>query len=112
MPKSASLSLHKNSIERRRKREMSDSLVTHVRKMVRECDVRAYAVVGIGADGKARAVWDSGGVMPLWAFGETMGAVLREDVLNHVEDDDWRPPLHRQRSEDVGYCRSQAKQSA
>lgn len=91
--KPISLTVHKNAVERRRKRDMSRELCREAGKMVRERDIRAYAIVGIGANGKAYACWDSGSIMPLWAFAETMGSVLRDDIAVSGVKDDWKPPL-------------------
>jgi hypothetical protein len=48
--------------------------------MIRENDIRSFAFVGLANDGRAFAFWDTGGVVPLFGFPETMGAILRLDV--------------------------------
>lgn len=93
MPKSVSLSVHRNKVENRRKRDLAKSLTHNVQNMVRENDIRAYAVVGIAADGNAYALWDTGAVLPLWAFADTVAHVLREDIRSADIADDWRPNL-------------------
>ena len=95
MTKPVSLTVHKNTIERRRKRTMARELATHAERMMRECDLRAYAIIGIGADGKPYAVWDTGAIMPMWAFPETMAAALRASIEQEGIEDDWRPPMER-----------------
>lgn len=89
----ASLSVHRNSIEGRRKRELARDLQKRTEKMVRDNDIRAYAVVGIGADGKAYAAWDTGAILPLWAFADTVATILRTDISSSDVVDDWRPNL-------------------
>jgi hypothetical protein len=88
-----SLTLHRNSIERHRKNLLSKSLKTQVEKMVRTEDIRAYAVVGINSEGKAFALWDTGAILPQWAFADTVATVLKEDILDRGAVDDWRPNL-------------------
>lgn len=61
------LSVHRNKLESRRKRALAKELQRDTEKLVRENDIRAYAVVGIGADGKAYALWDTGAILPMWA---------------------------------------------
>lgn len=88
-----SLTAHRNTVEARRKRVLAQELQGRVGKLVRDADLRAYAVVGIGADGSAHALWDTGAVLPLWAFADTVAGVLRQDILNADLKDDWRPAL-------------------
>lgn len=93
MAKQVSLSVHRNTIEKRRKRDLAKSLTRGVEAMVRERDIRAYAVIGIAADGKAYALWDTGSALPLWAFADTVSNVLRTDINSSDVEDDWRPNL-------------------
>lgn len=89
-----SLSVHKNKLEARRKRELSKRLKANVETLVREEDIRAYAVVGINANGSAFALWDTGAILPRWAFADTVATILRKDIEDHSEaEDDWRPTL-------------------
>lgn len=87
------LSVHKNTIEGRRKRLLAKELKTRTEMLTRNNDIRAYAIIGIAADGKAYALWDTGGVLPMWAFADTVSHVLREDIRNSGVKDDWRPSL-------------------
>jgi hypothetical protein len=87
------LSVHRNTVEARRKRVLAKDLARHVEAIVRENDIRAYAVVGIGSDGQAYAVWDTGAVMPMWAFPATIAHVLEVDMRSSDAEDDWRPKL-------------------
>lgn len=91
MAKKVNLSVHKNKVAARRKRNLADALTRDTAKMIKENDIRAYAVVGIAANGEAHALWDTGNCMPLWAFPSVVGEVLRADVAG-VEDE-WRPDL-------------------
>lgn len=88
-----SLSVHRNSVERRRKAELSKALRTQVERLVRNEDIRAYAVVGINSEGKAFALWNTGAILPQWAFADTIATVLKEDILDCGIVDDWRPNL-------------------
>lgn len=88
-----SLHIHKNKIESKRKRELASSLRCQVEAMVKERDIRAYAIVGIAADGHAYALWDTGSILPLWAFADTVSNVLRVDINGSDVSDDWSPAL-------------------
>ena len=88
-----SLSVHRNKVEARRKRELAKDLRDRISDLVKEHDIRAYAVVGIAADGKAYALWDTGAVLPMWAFPETIAAMLRRDIEESGVVDDWRPNI-------------------
>lgn len=93
------LHLHKNKIENHRKRELAKDLSRKVEALVREKDIRAYAIVGIGADGQAYALWDTGACLPMWAFPDTIAYALREDIRALDIVDDWRPSLPLKGSE-------------
>lgn len=91
--KPVSLTVHKNTIERRRKKELASTLRSEVQKMVRNHDLRAYAIIGIDSGGRSHASWDTGGIMPMWGFPETMCAVLRRDMEESGVEEDWKPPI-------------------
>ena len=93
MAKPVNLTVHKNTVERRRKRELAKTLKSLVDTLTRENDLRAYAIVGIGADGNAYALWDTGDILPMWAFADTVSHVLREDIRSSNVEDGWRPAL-------------------
>lgn len=87
------LSVHRNKVESRRKRDLSKGLSKGVEAMVRENDIRAYAFVGIGANGEAYTLWDTGAILPQWAFADTVGTILKRDIDNCGVEDDWKPNL-------------------
>lgn len=87
------LGLHINKVEARRKRALAAALVRDTGKMVRDYDIRAYAVVGIGADGRAHCIWDTGAILPMWAFPATVHAALMRDLECSTVEEDWKPAL-------------------
>lgn len=91
--KVVSLSVHKNTVERRRKRATAGEMAQFAKKMAMDADIRAYAIVGIGADGGVCSVWDTGGILPMWSFPATVSEALSRDMQNSGLDDDWRPSL-------------------
>lgn len=86
------LSVHKNTVARRRKKERATVMSKAAADMCRVHDVRAYAIVGIACDGRAYASWDTGRALPMWAFADTVATVLRKDIETCEVEDDWRPP--------------------
>lgn len=93
MSKTVSLSVHKNTVERRRKRELAKDVQGQVEALIREADVRAFAFVAIDANGKAHARWDTGAILPMWAFPATVMEVLKLDMEQSGADEDWKPNL-------------------
>lgn len=85
------LSVHRNTVEQRAKRQLGSVFRKEVLKVFKDSDIRMYVFVGIDAEGKAHASWDTGGIMPLWAVPGTIFKVLDSD-MSTVEDD-WKPPL-------------------
>lgn len=95
MAKTVTLSVHRNTIQGRRKRDQAKEASARVLSVMRQEDIRAYAFVGIAADGNAFAIWDTGGVMPMVAFPEVVRCMLNEDMSLSGVVDDWRAPLER-----------------
>lgn len=93
MVKSVSLQVHKNTVEGRRKRDLAKNVRRDVGAMIKEQDIRAYAFVGIAADGKAYVSWDTGNVLPMWSFADTVAYVLKEDIRDAGIEDGWKPNL-------------------
>lgn len=93
MKRPVSLSAHRNKVEARRKRELANDLTRQVRDLVKERDIRAYAVVAVGSDGGFYALWDTGAIMPMRAFPNAVSQALSDDIHNSGVDDDWRPTL-------------------
>lgn len=91
-----SLTVHRNTVEKRRKRELAQGLSRRTADMIRSADIRAYAVVGIASDGSGHAIWDTGGVVPMWAFTDVVAGLLRRDIENNIDQiaEDWRPPVN------------------
>lgn len=95
MAKTVSLSVHRNTIQGRRKRDQAREASAVVRDIMRQEDIRAYAFVGISADGKAFAYWDTGAVMPMVAFPDVVRGMLHESIIESGVKEDWRAPLER-----------------
>lgn len=89
----APFTVHKNTVERRVKRERRDTAVADVRGLMSAHDVRAYAFVGITAEGKAVACWDTGSILPMWGYPEMIAAALRRDMEESGIAETWTPPL-------------------
>lgn len=87
------LSVHRNKVEQRRKRALASDLGKRVQNLVKEQDVRAYAVVAINSEGRGFAMWDTGAILPMWAFGDTVASILKKDIEDSGVREDWRPNL-------------------
>ncbi len=87
------LTVHKNTIEKRRKRGLAKDVGSSVEALIRETDLRAYAFVGIAANGKGYALWNTGAIMPKWCFGSAMGSILERDMERTNAGEDWKPPI-------------------
>lgn len=87
------LSVHRNTVENRAKRERAVYAQKRVETIMRENDVRAYAFVAIGANGKMYSTWDTGAILPQWAFPATVAYALQRDLEDHGVEEDWKPTL-------------------
>lgn len=90
-----SLSVHRNTLRRRKRQEAQRELLGEIRRLVTSSDCRAYAVVVMDADGTARTMWDTGRIVPLWSFGSTIAHILNEDIRDAGTVDDNLPPEDR-----------------
>lgn len=93
MAKQTRLSVHKNTIEKRRKKEIANEITRMGAKMCKDNDIRAYALVGIDAEGKSHCIWDTGNILPMWAFPEVVAAMLRREMEDCGIEEDWKPQL-------------------
>ena len=91
--KAVNLSLHKSQIERQRRREVRKDMLKAVNGISNSANIVCYAIVGLSDDGRAFARWDTGGVIPIWAFPDTLGEVLRQDIADSGVPEDFKRPL-------------------
>lgn len=91
--KPVGLSVHRNTIAGRRKRQRAHEASAQVLRLMRQEDIRAYAFVGIAADGKAYTLWDTGAILPQRVFPGVVREALSDDIHNSGVEDDWRAPL-------------------
>lgn len=91
--KKVSLSVHKSNIERRERAQVRKEMTVAAKSMSSEQDIVSYAIVGFDRSGKAFAAWDTGKIMPKWAFPGAISRVL--DFDTSTVEDDYVAPLHR-----------------
>jgi hypothetical protein len=87
-----SLSVHKSNLEKRERRMIHEDLKAAVEN-VRQHDVVAYAVVGFSRDGAAYASFDTGRIIPEWAFASACEKVI--DHYVEMVEADFKAPLKR-----------------
>jgi hypothetical protein len=87
------LGLHRNTVAGRTKRALAKEFGNRVEAMIRENDIRCAAFIGIAEDGRAFTHWDTGGLIPLYGFPETMGAILRTSVETSGSEEDYKAPI-------------------
>ena len=97
MAKPVNLTEHRNTIEKRRRRAMRDDMIAACRSMAGDRDIRAFAIVAIDASGEACTQWDTGGIIPMWAFPGTVQRVLDFDLAQSGVAEDFKAPLIRPR---------------
>lgn len=88
-----SLTVHKSQIERTRRKAVREQMVKAATDVASQNNVRAYAIVALTDDGRALAAWDTGQVIPMWAFASTVQAILQSDMEMNLQSEDFRPPL-------------------
>lgn len=92
MTKTPNLSVHRNTLAKKHRKDMQAHMIDAARRGGTQ-DVRAFALVTIRADGSVWSEWDSGSIMPLWAFAPTIAEALKRDLEESGVDDTWRPEL-------------------
>ena len=87
------LTVHKNRVEKQKRRERVKDMVSGARKMAQDNDLTAYAIVGITKTGAALACWDTGGSIPMWALPGAVYRVLDHDVAASEVAEDFEAPM-------------------
>ena len=90
MPKS--LKVHRNTLERRHRKQMQADMVAAARNLGTQ-DIAAYALVAVKADGRGVAIWDTGSALPMWAFSSTIEKILDDDIRESGVEETWKPSL-------------------
>jgi hypothetical protein len=85
--KPVSLHAHKNKLEQRRKRELAKDATKAVEAIIREQDVRAYAFVAISSEGATFCRWDTGAILPMWAFAGALPCPSKAPTNHHQPSD-------------------------
>lgn len=91
--KKVSLSVHKSNIERRERATVRKEMTASAQNMARDQDIVSYAIIGFDRSGHAYVAWDTGKIMPKWAFPGAVARVLDYDTS--TVEDDYIAPLHR-----------------
>lgn len=89
------LSVHKSNLEKRERRAVRDQMRQDVEFLTAQGDVAGYAMIVFTTDGKAAATFDTGKLMPLWAFPGACEYVLKSEVKD--ADEDFRAALKKDR---------------
>lgn len=91
--KRVSLSVHRSNLQRIEQRE----LIRHLEDTVAVCrskgNMVAFAVVAFDAEGGAFTSYDTGKIMPLWAFPAAVAGVIDKDIEAGEVEEDYRAPL-------------------
>lgn len=93
MKKPVSLTAHKSQIERTARKTIRTEMVGAAQAMASDHNILSYAIVGFDDEGRAFAAWDTGKIMPKWAFPAAVFRVLDRDC--DMVEDDYKAPLRR-----------------
>lgn len=91
MKKPVSLTVHKNKIESKRKRDLASEV--DFGKLVRDNDIRAYAFVGFDSKGRSFVCWDTGKIMPMWGFPGAVEWAIKIDIERSDIEEDWEAKI-------------------
>ena len=85
------LSVHKSNVLKRERRQLREELRGEVERLTAESNVVGYALVVFDDQGNATSAFDTGRIMPLWAFPGACEYVLKTDIS--AVEEDYRAPL-------------------
>lgn len=83
--------VHLNTVRKRKRASVAAAMVADARNHARNGAVAGYALIVFTEDGKASCNFETGGLMPLWAFPGACEFVLRDGVSG--VDEDYRRPV-------------------
>lgn len=86
----ARLAVHLNTVRKRKRAAVGQELVALAKEFHAGGKVAAYALIIFNEDGKATCRFDTGGLMPLWAFPGAVEFVTRDAI---AVDEDYRRPV-------------------
>lgn len=86
-----SLTAHRNTRERRRRRDLRKEMIAAARQMSDAPDIKGYVLVGIGANGAAYCLWDTGQAIPLWSLPGFVHEVVSVEARGFDLPDDFDP---------------------
>ena len=89
------LSVHKSNIEKRERRAVREQMRKDVESLTAAGSVVGYAMVVFASDGTAIATYETGKIMPLWAFPAACEYVVRNAVEVGTAED-FKAPLVKQ----------------
>jgi hypothetical protein len=89
------LSVHKSNLEKRERRTVKREAVGSLNALLAGKEIVAYAIVVFDKSGNAWAAFDTGRIMPLWAFPGACEYVLKSEVER--VDEDFEAPLKHER---------------
>jgi hypothetical protein len=85
--------VHRNTADKARQRAIKGEMVANAKAMSQDNAIVAYAIVGLTRDGQARAAFDTGQILPLWAFPDTIAGILRQDIWASDIPEDFKRPF-------------------
>lgn len=83
--------VHLNTVRKRKRASVAAAMIADARSHARTGAVAGYALIVFTEDGKATANFETGGLMPLWAFPGACEFVVRDAVRD--VDEDYRRPV-------------------
>ena len=84
------LPVHINTIRKRKRATIGKNLVASAKDFNATGKVAAYAIIVFNDEGEADCKFDTGGLMPLWAFPGAVEFVTRDSIN---VDEDYRRPI-------------------
>lgn len=85
------LTAHINTARKRKRDAAGKEMIAEAKRLASTREVAGYAIIAFTDAGEAEVVFDTGGLMPLWAFPGACEYVVRAKGVEQVDEDYVRP---------------------
>lgn len=82
--------VHLNTVRKRKRKEVTQQMLQSAQRLADSGQIAGYAIIVFDERGGASSRFDTGGLMPLWAFPGAVEKVL-DCATNKVAEDYVRP---------------------
>lgn len=87
--------VHINTVRKRKRAQIGADMVRQAKELADHGAVAGYVLIAYDEEGRADCRFDTGGLMPLWAFPGAAQVVVLDAIQSDEVAEDYRRPVSR-----------------